>query len=322
MNCIKFEKFDECVRTVEQFPDEVEVCCCSPEIPHDESLKIKLLYRNNDPSMGCTFVFVDSEDGEIRQINSNHFSRVNYLGIEVIGQQSLLYSLNQSFTKNKKRVVYLIAGKFGGKTLISKAFSNYVQERHRFKLFSYIDCNEIDETNVLRMRISGFQSLSEIDPKLKERDSLFILDNLDKVVTEQWKKFQDVISEYIEKTKACFIVTLSSDSALKKNMLHNFEVIQQIPLLNKYSSIALLKLHCNKYLNFSQKDLSAMLGIFTKKSYKPIEVFDLIKTIKIKQGLPNHLPGFSTETHNQDDTTQEFGGLEPIDKEVMLNHLM
>jgi hypothetical protein len=172
------------------------------------------------------------------------------------------------------------------------------------------------------MRISGFQSLSEIDPKLKESESLFILDNLDKIVNDQWKRFQDIVSEYIEKTKACFIVALSSDSTLRKNMLHNFETIQPIPLLTQYSSIALLKLHCNKYLNFSQKDLTAMFTIFTKKAYKPIEVFDLIKTIKVKQGLPHHLPAFSTETTSEETLQNLPGGVEPATKEVLLNHLM
>jgi hypothetical protein len=53
--------------------NEMFVCCCSPELAHDETEKLKLIYKDNNTGFGETVVFSSLRSGQIQLSNQSYF---------------------------------------------------------------------------------------------------------------------------------------------------------------------------------------------------------------------------------------------------------
>ena len=131
MNCKYLQSFEnefDCIIEEQEntfntnYDESAPVCCCSPEIHHDETMKFKLISRQDLgleselSSSGLNYkdvvVFPNLKPGTIHQLNKNAFTEHAYnLQYMTIGQNSVLYKMYDCLTRKESnimtRIVYL-----------------------------------------------------------------------------------------------------------------------------------------------------------------------------------------------------------------------
>ena len=70
----------------EQCKEEVNVCCCSPELTHNEAMKLKLMYKDDKAKYGEKKIFERLPRGVVNQLNPFFFSGTTFKGCNTIGQ--------------------------------------------------------------------------------------------------------------------------------------------------------------------------------------------------------------------------------------------
>lgn len=282
LECIDLDHEDQCTRSVND--NEEEVCCCSVDVFHNESAKIKLLYLGNDPKYGDETVFPNLESGIIKMENHDYFGSVKYQSIILLGQNRLIHELNRKLFKENKRVIYLVGDKSSGKTTISKFFSNHMQERHKFESFHSYNIPNSEKVNTLKSKLksnlTGYHNWNDVDEKRKQERSLIILDNADYLLETQWEEVQQMISECVEQTKMSFILTIRDMKSF--GLLKNYQVVKEIPPLNPQMAAKFFKMYVESNLLMREKNIYELVEsvVFKMKLYMPQDLLGLIDSIR------------------------------------------
>jgi hypothetical protein len=64
---------------------ELRVCCCSPELSHDEIMKLKLIYKDDDPSYGDIRVMNNLKRGTVKQMNPHYYGETQFKDCRIVG---------------------------------------------------------------------------------------------------------------------------------------------------------------------------------------------------------------------------------------------
>jgi hypothetical protein len=189
---------------------EHKLCCCQPELTHDETMKLKLLFNQGVKEYGDEVIFDSLMPGIVKYINNNFYGNVIFQDIAVIGQNKLIYEMVTAFTRDNKRIIYLCGDSHTGKTSIAKHLANYMYERHKFADVRYLDMKTKTIHNFLA-GIHGYENMYE----KKDTDILVILDNMDQILRDEWTHYTEKMQERVEQSKMKFLVTCCSKELIK-----------------------------------------------------------------------------------------------------------
>ena len=208
--------------------NEKFICCCSLDLPHDETLKFKLRYRNDDKSLGDKKIFYNlKQNGTVKIVNFDNFGNNIFFDQErIIGFNLYIYRIFQYLVIDKKKVI-LLKGKTGsGKTSLAKKFTNYSNERKSFDFIKYIDfyknnCFFNFESNLksVLQSMKGYNKKKQIYAYKK---ILLILDNMDILIKKDVELLNHKIKYYVEKYNLYLIIISEIYENDNNNILNNF----------------------------------------------------------------------------------------------------
>lgn len=240
----------------------VRLCCCSAELPHNETMKLKLMFLNNDESYGERVIYGGVAAGAAAIVNKNYFGTLQFNGLNIIGQNRLIYTMHREFFTQHKRVIYLCGEEQSGKTSICKLFSNHMQERNKFAdKPKYFKMQNAPNVQVIISRVTGDKRVSDIKEGMREQPLLVIFDDMDFLVSTQWESFRQVMHDFIEQTKICFIITLRKSDIVKQpdRQLSYNEGVLEVPPLAPDMAAKLLIIEAGEFMNYADRNPFALL---------------------------------------------------------------
>lgn len=132
-----------------------------------------------------------------------------------------------------------------------------MQERKKFVVNPrYFKMQTASKASAIVNRVTGDKQISDIKQELREQPSLVIFDDMDALLDNQWEAYRQIINEFFDYTKICFIITLANKDILKKNgrKIGPFESIIEIPPLSSDMAAKLLIMLAENELNFSERN--------------------------------------------------------------------
>ena len=211
-NCKWAQDFLMFVCGMFDLPDEtLHACCCSPEYPHNEVMKFKLLCTNEE--FGKKALFKNPEKGKVT-IKSYHSCVDQKFPVKrLTGRNKELYGMYEALMDKDKKYINLYGIEGVGKSSLMKQIANYLFERGIFK--DKISLIALDRTpSILHFRsdlfkeVSGAYDLKTFSESIKKSKALFILDKCDRFIkqeTEEFRRDLAWISEYAANVKFVII---------------------------------------------------------------------------------------------------------------------
>lgn len=243
-------------------------------------MKLMLLFNENKTEYGEECIFNDLRDGTFQQINKEFYQSVSFNSVSVIGQNKLLYSMIKHFFIDKARVLYICGPAGSGKSTICKAFSNFVQERHKFTKFSLKKLSSSESSSSLVSKTFGFVYMKDLPEASKSEEHLIIYENADAFIKEHPEDFDEQINEFVESTKAKFLIEITNRSLLEKRKKpRKYEYVLNVPGLKDLDAAKFVKNHLTSiHVSLTQweKDIYNMktLDVF-QKEWTPKDLLDL-----------------------------------------------
>ena len=225
MDCIWATKFilqfmnDDMTMAYEKIENQRFICCCSPELPHNETMKFKIMYKNNQTALGKSVIFPKTivKNHNKHLINNDYFGNKQFFVNKTIGFNRYLYKMYNYFLYEEGKVALIKGEKGCGKSLLVKHFANYCKER---KKFDYVKLFEFEGVNYLydfASKINSYLDSEKLYTNKKGnkprnvsfRKILLILDDLDDLINKDINVIIKTIQNYIEKYNIHFIITVS-----------------------------------------------------------------------------------------------------------------
>ncbi len=309
----------------------VQICCCSVELPHNETMKLKLMFLNNDASHGERVIYGGVPEGAASIVNKNYFGTLQFNGLNIIGQNRIIYNMHREFFTQHRRVIYLCGEEQSGKTSICKLFSNHMQERSKFAdKPKYFKMQNAPNVQVIISRVTGYIRVSDIKEGMRDQPLLIIFDDMDFLVSTQWENYRQVMHDFIEQTKICFIITLRRSDIIKQDnrQLNHNEVILEVPPLAADMAAKLLILEADDHLNFSDRNPFPLMKNY-QFLHKKLTAKDVI-IIAHKVRIGKTLKQIEEDIEQQKEIQSEAGdnNISPVKqdednfREVMQNPIM
>lgn len=314
------EHEDECIRNLAG-GKEVEVCCCSVELSHDESMKIKLIYANDNEKYGDEVVFNNLMPGPVVQKNKHYYKNVNYRSLYVVGRNKFIHTMINAFFSENRRVIYLVGEKGSGKSDICKYFTNYTQERHMFTSWIYEKIEDYATLRTLKSKVTGFHNFNDLDEKLRNEEGLVVLDGMDALLKKDWNQYQLTMQEYVEQTKLRFIITITDATILANKMLRPYDRKMMVEPLSLEAAATILKAQVDEYLSMNDKNLINLQksGLLKIKSYTPGE----LRMIALKIPEESNLDKLCAEIQEQmKESNQPAPVVQEEEDEAMIQELL
>lgn len=271
--------------TVDSKPINDYMCCCRPELEHNELSKLILVYKDDDDSRGDRVVFpqeyVDQlQDGNRVDIGDSKFSyRLKSTEVSLQGQNILIHELLFKMN-NQCKVVYMYGPKNSGKTLCCEFFMYYCEARDKnIKPFLKDVTNQCPHNDTAWPLFYNIRRDSNnIDYKY-----IYILDNADKMLTERWSSLQSQMKEF--PSNFFFIVTYSNkelQGKLAAKIHMNKEALVPVgDLTNKDAAKYIVKnaKNCLAFAARNPDDFQS--SIFPEKYYKMSLIRSLLSRITL-----------------------------------------
>jgi adenylate kinase len=224
------------------------VCCCRPNLIHDETMKLDLIFLNDDETNGDTVIYPPDivaayPDGSINYGESKFYGNLNFYSINLIGQNKLIFEILNKL-KERYQVIYLFGPPRSGKTTICKFLMNYLQERGLFR-----DLQIINKKKIVPMNDNWtfFEDMLIRDSR-NERH-LYVLEDFDEIIRHKWDVFHRKIVEFLDRKNFFFIVTLAESSLMFDKLLTNKEAYMAVMDLGRVDAAKLLLQHAGDKLS-------------------------------------------------------------------------
>lgn len=237
--------------------DHIFLCCCRPELTHDETMKLQLLCRKGtDPEQ--QIIFGELFKGEVRQVSKTFFSENKFQDCETVGRNRVIYQVFNAFCYENARIVYLVGESGIGKSQLSKHIANYMMERHKVANVTYLNMDRVFNLSVFLARIPEYRlitSFGTYKAKSAGQENLIILDNLDGILERHYKEFHVSMRELVEQTKLRFLVLSKTSYTQEDVNVHWQQKVIGIPPLNTQAAAKLLKSMASDYLPFNLRNI-------------------------------------------------------------------
>ena len=180
------------------------ICCCSPESPHNEGLKFKLLCK--DQKVKHMSVFTGTEQRPKILNNKWDFEfKPPLVRTKMLARNSEMIDLLENTRKNR---LVVVDGELGvGKTLLVKTTARYACERKLFKHgVIYLDCKDVKNAGKINQMLAEelknpwSKSREELCRMMDRLQVLVVLDNLDLIAKRHEEHFNQKITYMLERT--------------------------------------------------------------------------------------------------------------------------
>jgi hypothetical protein len=260
-------------------------CCCRPELPHDETMKIELLLLHGNEKYGEEVIFPQEivssiPNGRINYGESKFYGNLNFHSINLIGQNKLIYNIILKL-RGKHPVVYLYGPPSSGKTVVCKFLMNYLQERGQFK-----DPQIINKRKIVPMN-NNWSFFEDMLTKDDQKDRhLYVLDDFDEIIRHRWDLFHKRIIDFLDKKNFYFVVTLSESSLMNDKLLTSKEAYLAVPKLPRLAAAKLLFEQASGFLSQSDHNIYNLANreIF-RRPLMPNEVIEIAKMLRNRKSL-------------------------------------
>jgi len=188
--------------------DTITVCCCSPELEHDEVMKFRLLFKNNEETCGNYKIFEDRLDkGNIIQLNNAYFGGTHFNDCSLIGYNMVLYTIYNSFVNEKIKIIYLNGEPGLGKTTMAKIASNLLEERNKVTSVDLVDIEHIETTTAFKAKLSAVTYfLDDEEDESDYRKKLLIFDKADNILENAGPEFRKYLLDYSKGSSFIFMI--------------------------------------------------------------------------------------------------------------------
>jgi len=260
---------------------DIRVCCCSPELTHDETMKLRLIYRDDNREYGDIVVFDDLVHGKVRQKNPHSFVGTTFKDCITIGQNLLLYNMYNAFVHETCRVIYLVGESGSGKSTISKHLANYLLERHKVSDVSYINMDRASSINMFSAKIPGFTRNAfrnkNFEKNFSGEGTLLILDHMDAILKHHYKAFNEKLVQLLQESTFKFIITTNSKADIREVTVSRLEKFISIPSINPQSVAKLIISMAKDSLPLQYRNLMTLKKheICNKKGLTPTKISDI-----------------------------------------------
>jgi hypothetical protein len=278
------------------------MCCCRPELIHDETMKLALVYLNDDEEHGQSIIYspdmVSSyPDGAINYGESKFYGNLNFYSINLIGQNKLVYEILNKL-KERFQVIYLYGPPRSGKTTICKFLMNYLQERGLFR-----DLQIINKKKIVPMNDNWTFFEDMLIRDSRQERHLFVLEDFDEIIRHKWDVFHRKIVEFLDRKNFFFIVTLSESSLMFDKLLTNKEVYMAVMDLGRVDAAKLLLQHAGDKLSENDHNVYTLAQRdFFQRNLMANEVLEAAFMLKNKKSIKD-VSTYLSE-HKQGDLTQ------------------
>lgn len=264
------------------FPNgKFRVCCCSPELEHNEVMKFQLIYRDR---FNEQVLFRYKEEGTV-SINKHSCIKPKFQIQKLTGRNLEVYQIIQHFVEKKKRVVNLHGPSGIGKTTLGKQVANHMIERGHFrdKVSTLMLVNTPSITHFrlnLCKEVPGSYDIKTFCESMKDKPMLFILEKCDKFISEHFEAFTQDLATIMEETYYVNFLIITTKEKIFN--LGSRESQFQMKELRKIDAVKLL--HQNAYM-----DLSPYLrniynleehGVFEYIDLTPQGIYALVEKLK------------------------------------------
>eukprot|EP00347_Sterkiella_histriomuscorum_P024050 403332474 len=267
------------------YSDHVQVCCCQPDIPHDES--IKFIINGNEDALDRP-LFRNKKDGELiidQDVNQNNkLQHVIDTQLLVGRNKELQKIVSYLFSEQQScRLVHVYGSEGLGKSAIANYAAKYTLDRRKF-------CDGVYFIEI-QNRNSGQGLISKICQKLlisncnkeqlcdiiKSSHILIIIDKCHKILEQAKENFNKTLKYLVKNTMHAKFVVISH---LKEdiNEKYIFKVQLEITGLSKINAAKLLLMAAgnSKYLrDFKTPEQLSKHKIFSLISYKPVGILQM-----------------------------------------------
>jgi hypothetical protein len=261
------------------------MCCCRPDLVHDETMKLELLFAEGNEAYGNIVIFpLDSliclPEGGINFGESKFYGNLNFYSINLIGQNKLVYEILMRL-RDRFQVIYLYGPPRSGKTTICKFLMNYLQERGLFR-----DLQIINKKKIVPMNDNWtfFEDMLIRDSRHERH--LYVLEDFDEIIRFKWEVYHRKIVEFLDRKNFFFIVTISESSLMFDKLLTNKEVYMSVMDLSRLDAAKLLLQHAadrlpendHNVFNLAQRD-------FFDRNLMANEVLDIAVMLKNRKTI-------------------------------------
>lgn len=197
-------------------PDEVYTCCCSPELPHDETLKFKKICQ---PEVDQMILFPQKEAGTV--VNKNPYSVIEqkFPTKRTFGRNREMFQLFDYLVKQDQKFVQLNGNEGVGKSAMVKQLANYLYERGYFR--DKISILMMEKTSTISQFLSdlykevpGSYDLKSFCESIKLSKVLFVLEKCDLLIENDKEAFVDCLKQISDSAKRAKFVLVKQQREL------------------------------------------------------------------------------------------------------------
>lgn len=260
--------------------DQIYVCCCCPEITHDETMKLQLLFKDEKSKENCE-ILEGLISGKIKQAKKSYFGESKFHDCETTGKNRVIYTIFNAFSYESARIIYLVGDSGSGKSMLSKHIANYMTERHKVHSAHYINMDKVSNIAVLLANIPDYRMITSFDNykgKSAGQETLIILDNMDLILNNHYKEFRSNIQELLEQTKLKFLVVSASRTWQNNTTSQYQELVIPVPPLNMQAAAKLLRAMAGDHLPYNMRNL---VNLQSHPIFKTTDKFNLRPTPKV-----------------------------------------
>lgn len=246
---------------------EVVLCCCSRELPHEEILKFKIFYQHDHYKNMRLFDLMNRSLNRQRRNFFNEFDTMRiekrYKNISSMGFNYYMYQLFNYFSNDNGRVA-IINGEYGsGKTTLIKHFANYSQFRNKFFYINGADFTQINSIEQLNCNVmkwlnkrTNFNKGRHNYKGRKGNRTLLFLDNLDTLISRNSERVKQEIQRVIQQEDVYFLISVTKSKSINFP-LENKEIM--IKPLSYHMGAQLFLSKCRKSLPSEYQNLESLI---------------------------------------------------------------
>ena len=298
---------DEFILDYEIFPVDDEkkgqfVCCCSPELTHDETMKTLLLEKDEGVSSEIC-VLENLMTGKVLKKGSFTLGENKFRNCATLGRNKVIYDFLNAFTLEKCSIVYLCGPPGSGKTMVSKHIANYMMERHKISDVQYMDRGGVASVAQLLANLPEASSRGFNDGP----STLFILDNMDLCLKNRFTELHNGLKDVMQRVNLKFLIICTDKRLVKSadNISAIKEKVIELKPLNPQWSATLLKQMVDSYLPW------ALRSVFTLSNHKvcstgctPKAIIEIAQRVKQGKSLEQIAEDMNSKQKGEDQVTE------------------
>lgn len=261
--------------------DKIFTCCCSPELPHNESQKFKKFCQS--PDVDQMVLFPQKYPGKVSNKNPYSVIEQKFPVKRISGRNKDLHQLYEYLTKQDHKFVQLNGSEGVGKTTLVKQLANYLYERGHFR--DKICIIMLEKTpsishflSDLYKEVPGTFDFKSFCESIKLSKILFILEKCDMLLENYKDDFISRLREISNSAKYVKFVIIKNE--YERLRLDELSITMQD--LQPYDAANILLSFAYDYLQVADRKIDdlAERDLFKKIKFTPQRIWCISERLK------------------------------------------